>query len=336
MASPLGRREADAEVRDFLSERRLVPGPTTASLVEMPGGVSSEVIGVEADGRSLVVKRSLPRLRVATEWPAKRERSLTEVAAMELLRPLTPGRVPIILAVDADRFMFAMERAPLGWLTWKDQLLAGAIDPSVAELLGRILGIWHEGTLRDARVAARFDDYEAFDQLRLDPYYRTAAARAPALAHHILWFLERMSALRQCLVHGDYSPKNVLLGEGGLWVVDYEVAHYGDPAFDLAFMLHHLLLKAVHNPAHSTALRACSGRFLAGYLDEKRREPTDEAYLAGQLACLLLARVLGKSPAEYLTTPGQQRVTALATTLLEHPVEHIADVWDRLEAGAGA
>ena len=167
------------QIRVFLAEQDLVPDARAAIILEFGGGVSSQVVDVTGGGRSLVVKRSLPRLRVDSDWPAKLERAMTEVRAMRFLGPLTPGRGPGILATDAGRFMFAMERAPRSWANWKEELLSGRIDPGVAERLGHTLGIWHDRTWLDDSVSMRFDDHEAFDQLRLDPFYRTSAAHLP-------------------------------------------------------------------------------------------------------------------------------------------------------------
>lgn len=319
------------QIRLFLAEQDLVPDAGAAVIVEFGGGVSSQVVEVTGGGRSLVVKRSLPRLRVASDWPAKLERAMTEVHAMRFLGPLTPGQVPAVLATDSRRFMFAMERAPRSWVNWKEELLAGRIDPGVAERLGQVLGTWHERTWRDAEVARRFDDHEAFDQLRLDPFYRTSAAHLPELAQPLLWHMDEMALRRRCLVHGDYSPKNVLLGADGMWVLDYEVAHFGDPVFDLAFMLHHLLLKGVHATDQRELFRDCSSRFLAGYRAEMHREPLDETYLTAHVACLALSRVHGKSLAGYLTEPERQRTTELCAGLLRDPAASVDGAWGRLD-----
>ncbi len=322
--------EADREIRAFLAENALVAHPMAADLDEIPGGVSCQVVGVEDAGARMVVKRSLPQLRVASEWLAKQERLLTEVRAIELLRGFTPGRLPTVLAVDPERFLFAMERAPADWVSWKDELLAGRVDVHVARDLGRVLGTWHARTFHNAHVQQLFKDYEAFDQLRLDPFYRTSAAALPTLAETILGCLDQMGERRVCLVHGDYSPKNVLVGDGRSWVLDHEVAHFGDPVFDVAFMLHHLLLKAIHLPGQRPALERCSMQFLEAYQTEMRAQPPDEAYLAAQTACLMLARVYGKSPAGYLTASDRRRTSALGIGLLAEAPGSISEVWGRM------
>jgi len=310
-------------VARFLRERGF-PDTGSEPPVELGGGVSNVVFAVRSGGRELVVKQALPSLRVAAPWAAKRERALTEAAALSLAHRLTPDSVPRVFDMDEERCALVIERAPAGWRSWKEDLLDGAADPSVAARLGELLADWHRATWSDALVAERFGDYEAFEQLRVDPYHRTVAQRRPALAGAIREQVAAMRANRRCLVHGDYSPKNVLVGDGGLWVIDFEVAHYGDPAFDVAFLLSHLLLKAIHRPGARDALERCARAFLEGY------ERPLEGRVVGQLGCLVAARVDGKSPVEYLDEPGRERARAFGARLLLEPPPSPEAVWSLL------
>jgi len=209
-------------------------------------------------------------------------------------------------------------------------LLDGVIDPAVGCRLGRLLGRWHRASSEHLGELEEFSDLEVFQQLRTEPFHRTVANRHPGLEPFISRALEAL--LRRpgrCLVHGDFSPKNVLVGVGELWVIDFEVAHLGDPVFDLAFLLSHLILKSVHRPAAATAYRECAAQFLESYENEAVAElvPTDES-LALQVGCLVLARVDGKSPAGYLTLDEQKSAWEVGLKLvrsLEHPLS--AGAW---------
>ena len=294
--------------------------------------MSNVVLAAGVGDRALVVKQSLPRLRVADEWLAKRERVFTEARALRLQARLTPGRVPHVLDVDPDRFAITIAHAPEGWSDWKARLLAGVADPDVGAELGRVLGVWHRATRDDPAVARDFADWEAFEQLRVDPYYRTLARRCPELAAPVLARIARMEASRHCLVHGDFSPKNVLLGTAGgddLWVVDAEVAHFGDPAFDTGFMLNHLMLKAINRPPARATYRACARLFWQSY--EREGGTAGIGDTLGHLACLMLSRVHGKSPAEYLDARGRELADRLGRRLLLGPPHTVDDVWVALE-----
>jgi 5-methylthioribose kinase len=312
----------------WLAAQGLVEPGVPVEARELGGGVSNVVLAVRADGLDAVVKQALPRLRVEAEWLAKQERVLTEAAALELAAGLTPGAVPAVLAVDEGRCAIAIERAPESWLPWKEALLRGEADPAVAARLGSLLAAWHRSTVRDEAVARRFGDQEAFEQLRVDPYHRTVARRWPQLRHGVGTYVDQMTATRVCLVHGDFSPKNVLVGDGGLMVLDFEVAHVGDPVFDLAFMLNHLLLKGVHRPAAAAAYRAAAAAFLDAYRSEAGSAlDFDPAYLYGQAGCLMVARVGGKSPVEYQSAAERLVARSAGTRLLLDPPDGLDEAW---------
>ncbi|MEZ5401499.1 MAG: phosphotransferase [Bryobacteraceae bacterium] len=297
----------------YLASRGL-PGPW--SVRELGGGVSNIVLLAESPAMRLVVKQSLGQLRVEEEWLADRERIFRECDALRLLAPhLPPASLPAVVFEDRENFVFAMEAAPAAARDWKSHLLAGRCDPSVAAHAGRIFA-----ALARAPETEAFAGQHCFDQLRLDPYYRFTAARHPDLRE---WFHSRIAACRdgRGLVHGDFSPKNMLTGHGGnaILLIDFEVIHAGDPAFDAAFLLNHLLLKMRHGIA------ACRGLALAFW--EKARAAVDERSTIAHLGCLHLARVDGKSPAEYLTASEREETRRAARTLIAHPPESIEEIF---------
>jgi 5-methylthioribose kinase len=216
-------------------------------------------------------------------------------------------------------------------VVWKAELLAGRGDPRIAAACGRLLGILHAGTWRDAAIAQSCGDRQFFAALRLDPYYRRVADVHPELSREIERLIASHDDNRLCLVHGDYSPKNLLVHEAGLTLVDFEVGHYGDPAFDLGFLLTHLVLKAVHLADEFERYLALTATFWQAY----RRELTTAAPLAERaqlesravrnFAGCALARVDGKSPVEYLVDESRRAdVRRIAANLLRGD----AATWD--------
>jgi tRNA A-37 threonylcarbamoyl transferase component Bud32 len=295
----------------------------------MGGGVSNIVLAARQGDRRVVVKQALPRLRVEDAWFAKRERAINEAAALRLAGSISPRSVPSLLDVDADACALTIAAAPEGWGNWKQRLLDDDVDPQVAARLGTLLAGWHTATAHDREVAAAFGDLEAFEQLRIEPYHRTIMDRQPGISSAVETYVRELQENRTCLVHGDYSPKNVLVGDG-LWVIDFEVAHYGNPVFDVAFMLNHLLLKRLHCPQAAGELDLCVEKFWSSYARTSAVCPSVASTL-GHLGCLMIARVDGKSPAEYLTESERPAARSIGTHLLLDPPREIADVLPLVE-----
>ena len=86
----------------------------------------------------------------------------------------------------------------------------------------------------------------------------------------ILEHADRLEQANEVLVLGDYAPKNLLAYPDGVFVIDLEVAHLGAPAFDVAFLLTHLVLKQLVLPGRSGDLRELAEQLL-GRLSRGRR-----------------------------------------------------------------
>ena len=329
-AQDAGRSPTDSEIIAYLRHRGLIPN-SAVTVEQLSGGVSNDVLAVSAGGVELVVKRALRRLRVAEEWLADPERVLAEGEALRAAARLQPDRVPPVLDIDRDAHVIVIGRAERGAYEWKADLLAGRVDLAIAARLGTVLGGWHAGTAGDPRIQRGFGGIEAFDQLRIDPFYRWMGRRHPDLAPAIDATVVEMLARPSCLVHGDFSPKNVLLGPATLWVIDWEVAHYGDPAFDIAFLLTHLACKSLNRPAATEAYRAAAVTFVEHYLATTGSALVwDESHVVAQTACLVLARIDGKSPAAYLDRAAQARGRQLARSWIGGGITSLDDMWRAL------
>lgn len=301
------------------------PGESIAATA-LTGGVSSDIWKVELRAGPVCVKRALPRLRVAQLWEAPVERNRYEWRWMEAAARVAPGSAPRVLAHD-EAGVFAMEfldgaRFPL----WKNELRTGRADAGFAAQVGERLARIHAATANDPRVAAEFATDAGFHAIRLEPYLLATARRHPDRAPQLQQLAERTAATRTALVHGDVSPKNILVGAQGPVFLDAECAWYGDPAFDLAFCLNHLLLKCLWVPQAASRFLACFDALAASYL-AIHCVPGLEGRAASLLPGLLLARIDGKSPVEYVTEEAQKaRVRTVARALLLSPPATLAAV----------
>lgn len=307
----------ESTVLDYLRSRG-IPVSGDESVRELTGGVSNVALAVTGGPRDLVVKQALARLRVADEWLAPVERLDAEAAALQLAAQTVPGSVPPVIDFDSDRHVVSLDHAPADWVDWKTRMMRADWIPGVAEGIGSALARWH--ALDPAAIPAPITGQaDAFESLRLAPYHGTVAERMPQAAHALGEVIEALR-LQHTLVHGDLSPKNVLVGDaGGFWVIDWEVAHLGNPVFDQAFLLSHLVLKHLHVPELRAVLPEAGAGFLSSYRSAGGLVTPDGPPLARHVGALLLARVAGKSPADYLDAAERSAVSATGLELLTGP-----------------
>lgn len=302
----------------------------SASYERLTGGISSDIWKVTTPERSFCVKRALPQLAVEVEWRVPVERNRFEVDWYKTAEELVPGAAPRVLAHDEDAMLFAMEFLdPSEFKLYKDELRDGRADPEIAAEVGRRLARIHAGTAGRGEIREVFPRNDIFHAIRLEPYLEATARNHPDL-HNVLFALsERTHVTRLAMIHGDVSPKNILIGPDGPVFLDAECACIGDPAFDLAFCLNHFLLKCLWTPSAKPAFLECFDAMTTVYLAGVDWEPSDEmeARTASLLPGLFLARVDGKSPVEYITEDAQRdKVRRMGRALLHSPPSRLADI----------
>lgn len=308
-------------------------------VTSMTGGVSSEIWKVEVGERAFCVKQALPRLRVEAEWLAPVERNRFEVSWNEVAGRVVPGSAPRVRFQDGERMFFVMDYLdPGSHELWKEKLMAGRADSGDAAAVGRTLSRIHSETAGDDEVAARFPRTDIFHDIRLEPYLLATGERHLDLAPRLRALCRNTAETQLTLIHGDVSPKNILIGPHGPVLLDAECACIGDPAFDIAFCLNHMLLKCLWRPDSAESYLACFAALAAAYLPGADWEGAEvlEARAAALLPALFLARVDGKSPVEYITRERDRgKVRRCARALIAAPparLAAIAEAW-RLELG---
>ena len=329
---------------------------------ELTGGVSNVVLYVRrvdtAEG-DFVVKQARQQLRVAQPWFSPLERIWREMDVMRWchrlledgqttdasatgeatasadLPALPAASTPEIRWEDREQYCFAMSAAPPNHTTWKARLLAGQFAPAIAAACGTLLGTLHGRSWGLGTIAAELGDTSLFDDLRLDPYYRTVARQYPQFAEPLQRLVDSVAAHPLALTHADFSPKNLLVYPAGLMMVDFETGHYGDPAFDLGFFLSHLVLKTHYHAARdaqaAAACQALIATFWQHYMPQLPGHIADEEKTAMvgrgvlHLAGCAWARLDGKSPVDYLdAAPCRDTIRSACQTILAEDVTR----WD--------
>ena len=318
---------SEKNAAQYLKSRGILVNRVT----ELGGGISNVVLLVEAGEQSFVLKQSLSQLRVKDKWLADRSRIFREMESLiDTASFLRDGSVPEVLWADKANYLFAM--SAVHGLCWKNELMAGRLDSTIAARAGSVLGgliseTWASDTLR-----AKYGDLTAFEQLRIDPYYRTIAARHPDVRAQVLSVIEEMGLRRLCLVHGDFSPKNILVSGGQVALIDFEVVHFGDPSFDAAFCLSLLLLGWFYQPGLREEREQVARAFFDALKTTLPRQAVSffEKATLRHLGCLMLARIDGKSPVEYLPEESiQNRVRVIAKELILRCPETLEECLER-------
>jgi len=316
-------------IRQGLVTMGLLGATGEARGVPLTGGVSSDIWRVDLpDGRVICVKRALAKLKVAADWRAPTERNLYEARWLQRAAAASPGSAPALLGQDQATGTLAMAYLPPeDHPVWKARLRDGDADAAFATEVARRLALIHAASARDPSCAAEFPTDEIFYAIRLEPYLVATARAHPDLAPALRAIVEETARTKRALAHGDVSPKNILVGPAGPVFLDAECAWWGDPAFDLAFCLNHLLLKCLWHPGAARGFLACFDALAATYLAGVDWEPPAalERRAARLLPGLFLARVDGKSPAEYVTAErDKERVRRVARALILAPVDELA------------
>ena len=306
-------------IKKILGNLALAQPDDAITVKALNGGVSSNIFQLNTKHAQYCLKQALPQLKVAKVWLAPVDRVFAEIDWLQTAATIAPDAVPKILGVDRASKSFVMQYLGDEYLNWKAELLAGRIAGKAPTQLGNILGRIHSQTALKADIAKRFANDDTFYAIRLEPYLEEAARQHPELSSRLKALIKRTQHNPKVLVHGDVSPKNIMLGPLGPVILDAECAWYGDPAFDVAFCLNHFFLKAAHMPKAAPALLKNAQDFLNAYLQEVTWEPLPELEnrIASLLPGLMLARVDGKSPVEYLAAERGAIVRTLAIEFLQ-------------------
>lgn len=334
MSDKLDIEQPDALIA-YLKSTGRIQSDETPTVRVLQGGVSNRTVWIKrATGEAWVLKQALEKLRVTVDWFSSPERIHHEALGLRWLNQLLPaGSVPDFVFEDHEQHVLAMQAVPEPHDNWKTLLLRGNVNPHHVEQFGTLLGTIHRsGDEHKAEVSRVFEDRTFFETLRLEPYYSYTATCAPEAAAFIESLIADTRQNRLTLVHGDYSPKNILVYRDRLILLDHEVINFGDPAFDLGFSMTHLLSKVHHVKASRQDFRAAVLFYWETYLKTLQTvdwlEPLEARAVRHTLACLL-ARVAGRSQLEYMDSNEKQIQRGIVVELMTDPPAHIPDLIDQ-------
>jgi aminoglycoside phosphotransferase (APT) family kinase protein len=309
----------DDRCRTLIAELNLGQPEEVIGVTPLTGGVASDIAKVDLPKGSICVKFALPKLKVSENWEAPVHRNAAEYAWLELASDVHPQSAVQLFGRSATQHGFAMEFISGDDVyLWKTAMLDGKLPKGEAAAVGDLLGKLHSASTTDTFDAKPFQNHDDFFALRLEPYLTFTATRHPVVADKLSALAAYLKTADRVLVHGDVSPKNILFRESGPIILDAECATMGDASFDLAFCINHLVLKAVHVPHIRAAMLNSIHEFWNAYASHITWEAASKIQerICQLLPALMLARVDGKSPVEYLSTKDQSFVRTSAILLL--------------------
>ena len=305
----------EVTVLDYLIIKGVIDKDERCEIDVLTGGVSNVVLGISSESKKLVLKQALAELKVSQLWLADQRRAIVEADAIKLFNKLSPHQVPNLVFLDPERFVLVIERVPVGSTVWKSDLLAGVINPDIGGKLGTTLANWHNYGEITPSAKIQFMEDSLFEQLRIDPFYRFVAAKNPQIEVGIRRLINELEGDKTSIVHGDFSPKNIMVtASDDIYILDFEVTHVGNPVFDLAFLIAHLLCKFFRAPdrLQSKLLANTAASFVKEY--EKLRPISPS--VTKHAALIALARVEGKSTVNYLSADQQQKLQSYTKSIL--------------------
>ncbi len=331
--------ENEAQLCRYLRMTGRIKREETPITQILPGGVSNKtVLLTRPSGERWVLKQALPKLRVASDWFSDPARIHIEAESLRYLPSVAPPlSVPALVFEDRSQHILAMDAVPEPHENWKEQLLKGMIDPALVRQFGELLSSIHGKSFQQRDELRKvFRDRSFFETLRLEPYYLFTSTVVPEARMFLTGLVDETRAQCLTLVHGDYSPKNLLVHDGKFILLDHEVAHFGDPAFDLGFSLTHLLSKALHISEHRSEFLEAAAKYWGSYRSEVETAPwfagTEQRAIRHTIACVL-ARVAGRSPLEYLSAAERSLQRSVALDLIERAPATMPDLVERFGCG---
>ncbi len=322
-------------VRDYLLSNGLIKDQDKVYIKNLGGRLSNVVLRVRGAGPRFVVKQAFSDVG---KDPGAIERLHTEASCMWFLNHvLGLGVVPAVWLEDKQNHVFVMEAAPRNSLSWKKLLKGGEVDPKIGVRVGEALAQIHRKTRGSRYAASALASNKVFIHLNVEPHHRSITKRHPDVAPAVESEIDRLLGTKAALVHGDYGPANIMVKDDQIMILDFEAAHYGDPAYDPAFCLSHILLRLLVSKEKREKYVELALSFWDAYRRSADFEGMPELtkHVVVELGCLLLARIDGDLPVDYINDEAPKNaVREISKSIILRPTTDLQRVVEMVEQGS--
>ncbi len=297
-------------------------------------GVSSDIWHVKTSTNEYCIKRALAKLTVKEDWFAPVDRSKFEVKYFHYCKKIEPNSFPKILGYDEKNFILAMEWFDnKKFIVWKKRLLEKSISLKDGKRIGKLLGIIHKFFYKKKKYKKIFLNDNTFYDIRIEPYLVFTSKFYPEFSEYYKTTIDLLKKNKSTVIHGDFSPKNILLGKNYPVILDAETACWGNPAFDLAFLNNHIILKSILNKEIFQNYLKLGKNILETYMANfpiVNNKKFIKNFIILQ-ALLILARVDGKSPVEYFKNKHKNLARNFAKNLLLNNSKNLNNFYQEWE-----
>ena len=318
----------DQDIKKILFEKKIIEDKNFDCL-KLTGGVSSDIWRIISLKKNFCIKKSKSKLSVKQEWHAPVIRNYYEYQWYNEVNTISKNITPKVIYVNKNPYFFVMEYYDKkDYPLWKNELFNLKLNQNFTKNVALNLAKIHSQTYNKTIIAKKFDTIKLFEDLRIDPYIRFSALAHDDINSELISIADSLHNSQIALVHGDISPKNILINNSKPIFLDAECAWFGDPVFDISFCLNHIILKSLVLKKIDKELinhfNILANNYLSNVFWENPR--IYEKRIIRVLASLMLARIDGKSPVEYINTDLQKnKVRNFSKYILKNPLNSLLE-----------
>jgi 5-methylthioribose kinase len=222
-------------------------------------------LGDNGQEETLYVRQSRYYVKAHEDLQRDPGRVDTEAKALAFIDRIVPGVVPKVIRIDRTNSVLILSDIKLGGQLLADELAAGRVHPEAGPQFGSTIGEIQKATF-GLSLGQILGDASIVESSNKNSYLG-ARTEAPLRLYpeQTQQLLEDSAKAARCFVMGDLSPKNIFVEEQSVRFLDLERTSTGDPAYDPAYVITHLLIDA-NRSLHSSSLEFING-FMQAYLE---------------------------------------------------------------------
>ena len=269
----------------------------------LKGGVSCEIYKVDTTTNSYCIKKALKKLRVEKDWYADPIRSYYEYLWLKKTKKILPSSIPEVISYNRMKNYLIIEYLNMSrYSNLKEDLLKGKVDLDNLNKIAKKLLYIHKNLKSNYNKKIFQTHNFNFIKLRINPYLLELNKTYPELKKYINETVNLLRNNQHTVIHADFTPKNILVSKNKQIILDAETANYGDPSFDIVSLINHLIIKLLfvnkNKKNFVLALKKIFNTYHSNVTWEEKQDIIKRSLTL--LPLMMLARVDGKSPVEYI------------------------------------